>query len=399
MERIKRWMPLAAILMLAFNLRPVAVSVGPVLGDIAADLGMSGATAGFLTSLPALCFAVFGAVAPALSARVGQHRTVGLALLALVAGQVGRVFTDRPWVFLALSMLALAGMAMGNVLLPSLVRRHFPNRVGLATSLYSVFLAIGVTSASIATVPLAVALGGWRAAFTAGATIALAALLCWLPMLRHNQPVRRGDAGQAHVGLAAVARTPIGWALAVYFGMQSAHAYSLFGWLPTVFIDAGMTQVRAGLMLGVVTGLGILTAFVVPVWVGRVREPIGLILGINAMLSAAFLGLILAPMAAPLLWAVLFALGLSGFPFFLALVATRARTPSGTAALSGFAQSVGYLISAAGPLAMGILRDVFTSWTIPLLLQLSLVVPMTILGVHLSRSWFVEDRIARPVAS
>lgn len=393
MEQIKRWMPLAAILMLAFNLRPVAVSVGPVLGDIVTDLSMSGATAGFLTSLPPLCFAVFGALAPALSARVGQHTTVGLALVALVAGQVGRVFTSHPWIFLALSMLALAGMAMGNVLLPSLVRRHFPNRVGLATSLYSVFLAIGVTTASMATAPLAVALGGWRAAFGAGATIALAALLCWLPMLRHNQRSHGSTARHQHLGLANVARAPIGWALAVYFGMQSAHAYSVFGWLPTIFMDAGMDQVGAGLMLGVVTGLGILTAFVVPVWVGRVREPIGLMLGINTLLTAAFLGLILAPMAAPLLWAVLLALGLSGFPFFLALVATRARTASGTAALSGFAQAVGYLISAAGPLAMGILHDIFTDWTVPLLLQLSLVVPMTILGVRLSRTWFIEDRI------
>lgn len=394
MELIRRWMPLAAILLLAFNLRPVAVSVGPVLGDIAGDLSMSGAAAGFLTSLPTLCFAVFGGLAPEVSRRIGQHHTVGLALVALVAGQVGRAFTHAPWAFLALSMLALAGMAMCNVLIPSLVRRHFPNRVGLATSLYSVFLAIGVTLASVATVPLAVALGGWRAAFTAGATIALAALLCWLPMLRHNQRARAQTGQHRDVGLADVARAPIAWALAIYFGMQSAHAYSVFGWLPTVFIDAGMSQVRAGLMLGVVTGLGILTAFVVPVWVGRVRQPIGLILAINALLAVAFLGLILAPMSAPLLWAVLLALGLSGFPFFLALVATRARTPAGTAALSGFAQSVGYLLATAGPLGMGVLYDMFADWTVPLLLQLALVVPMTVLGVMLSRTWFIEDKVS-----
>ncbi len=399
MDRIRRWMPLAAILLLAFNLRPVAVSVGPVLGDIAAELGMGGAVAGFLTSLPALCFAVFGALAPELGRRIGQHRTVGLALVLLVGGQVGRVFATASWMFLALTVVALAGMALGNVLLPSLVRRHFPNRVSLATSLYSLFIAIGVTSASVATVPLAIALGGWRAAFTAGATIALAGLLCWIPMLRHNRPHSARTTGHVHHSLRDVSRTGIGWAMAVYFGMQSAHAYSVFGWLPTIFVDAGMDQVDAGLLLGVVTGLGILTAFVVPVWVGRVAQPVGLLLGINLLLTVAFLGLILAPMAAPLLWAILLALGLSGFPFFLALVGTRARTPSGTAALSGFAQSVGYLIAAAGPLAMGILYARFDDWTVPLVLQLSLVVPMTVLGLRIARRWFIEDRVEARVAS
>lgn len=393
MEWIKRWMPLVAVLLLAFNLRPVAVSVGPVLSDIVTDLGMGGAAAGVLTSLPALCFAVFGSLAPELGRRLGQHRTVGLALVLLAAGQVGRVFADGPWTFLVLSVVALAGMALGNVLLPSLVRRHFPNRVSLATSLYSLFIAIGVTTASVATVPLAIALGGWRGAFAAAATVGLAALVCWIPMLRHNRPHSSRTPGQVHHSLVDVARTRVGWAMALYFGMQSAHAYSVFGWLPTIFMDAGVSQVDAGLLQGVVTGLGIVTAFVVPVWVGRVAEPVGLLLGINALLTLAFLGLILAPTAAPLLWAVLLALGLSGFPFFLALVGTRARTPSGTAALSGFAQSVGYAVSAVGPLAMGILHQTFSDWTVPLLLQLSLVVPMTILGVHISRRWFIEDRI------
>ena len=139
---------LVAILVLAFNLRPVATSVGPVLAQITRDLNMGGVTAGLLTSLPALCFAVFGALAPAIASRIGPHRTIGVALVALVVGQAGRAWVPSAWAFLLLSVVALAGMALSNVLLPSLVRLHFPTRIGLATSLYSLSLTLGVTAAS-----------------------------------------------------------------------------------------------------------------------------------------------------------------------------------------------------------------------------------------------------------
>ena len=155
MESLKRWWPLVAILALAFNLRPVAVAIGPVLAEISADIGLDGVTAGLLTSLPTLCFAAFGALAPWVSQRIGVVPTVGLALAALLAGQVGRLLTHSPGPFLALSALALAGMALANVLMPTLVRLHYPHRVGTATALYSLTLTLGVTMASAATVPIA----------------------------------------------------------------------------------------------------------------------------------------------------------------------------------------------------------------------------------------------------
>lgn len=390
-DALRRWWPLVALLALAFNLRPVAVSVGPVLAEISGDIGLSGSLAGLLTSLPTICFAVFGALAPAVARRFGDHLAIGMALVLLIVGQVGRLMVDGPASFLLLSMVALSGMALANVLMPSLVRRHYPGRIGMATALYSLTMTIGVTLASATTVPLANALGGWRAAFAAWVVAAAAALLCWLPLLGQREPVRSHEL--ARVTLGQIARTRLGWALAVFFGIQSSQAYSIFGWLPSVYRSAGLDEVQAGLMLGIATGVGIIPAFLIPAYAARTRNPSVLFVSLMVFLVAGYLGLMLAPTSAPWLWAVFLALGTASFPLLLALFGTRARTPVATAALSGFAQSVGYVIATLGPLSFGILHARTDSWTPSIVLQLVLVVPMLIAGLYACRPLLVEDQL------
>ena len=390
-DALRRWWPLVALLALAFNLRPVAVSVGPVLAEISGDIGLSGSLAGLLTSLPTICFAVFGALAPAVARRFGDHMAIGIALVLLIVGQVGRLMVDGPASFLLLSMVALSGMALANVLMPSLVRRHYPGRIGMATALYSLTMTIGVTLASATTVPLANALGGWRAAFVAWVIAATAALLCWLPLLGQREPVRSHEL--ARVTLGQIARTRLGWALAVFFGIQSSQAYSIFGWLPSVYRSAGLDEVQAGLMLGIATGVGIIPAFLIPAYVARTKNPSVLFVSLMVFLVAGYLGLMLAPTSAPWLWAVFLALGTASFPLLLALFGTRARTPVATAALSGFAQSVGYVIATLGPLSFGILHARTDSWTPSIVLQLVLVVPMLIAGLYACRPLLVEDQL------
>jgi CP family cyanate transporter-like MFS transporter len=393
LESLKRWWPLVAILALAFNLRPVAVAIGPVLAEISADIGLDGVTAGLLTSLPTLCFAAFGAVAPWVSQRIGVVPTVGLALAALLAGQVGRLLMHSPGPFLALSALALAGMALANVLMPTLVRLHYPHRVGTATALYSLTLTLGVTMASAATVPIAQQLGGWRGALGVWIASGLAALVVWTPLLLGS--VRGATAKGSRVSLGRVARTPLGWALAVFFGIQSAQAYSIFGWLPSVFRSAGLSDIEAGYMLGIATGVGILPAFVVPVLAARLRHPSRLFLTIMAFLVAGYVGLMLAPSSTPWLWAALLALGQASFPLILALFGIRARTPGATAALSGFAQSVGYALATLGPMSFGVLHGATGSWTASISLQLALCVPMVVAGLYACRPLLIEDQLER----
>ncbi|GAB3623957.1 CynX/NimT family MFS transporter [Mariniluteicoccus endophyticus] len=386
------WLMLTALLVLALNLRPTASAPGPVLDLIRADLGMSGAVAGLLTSLPVLCFAAFGALAPMLANRYGGHRVVLVSVVAMVVGQILRLHVPGQALFLAASVVALAGMAMANVLLPSLVKQHFPERIGLVTALYSTSIIVGLTAASMLTAPLALAAGGWRQAMWAWVLLALAAVGPWLVMLAHD----RGHVpshGASRISLSRVARTPLGWCMALFFGFQSGSAYSVFGWLASIYTDAGASHAAAGLYLGIATGVGIPLGFLLPAYTARKNSPYALLVAIGVGGAVGYLGLAYAPLAAPVAWALLVAIGTAAFPIFLALMGMRARTSEGTAALSAFAQSVGYLVAAPWPILMGVLRDATGSYHWPLMMLTAMLVPVTGFALLSSRPQWLEDQL------
>ncbi|MCD4526493.1 MFS transporter [Nocardioides sp. cx-173] len=394
-SRAGKLLVLVGIVVLAFNLRPAAVSVGPVLDEIRDGLGMSGTEAGVLTSLPVLAFAVFGGLAPRLARRVGTHRLTLLALLCVLAGLLLRSRTDGVAPFLLLSLLALSGMATANVVLPSLVKQHFPERVGLLTALYSTALAIGLTAASVATVPIGDALGDWRHGLGVWALTAALAALPWLGLLRHDRPPADPDGvGHAPIGLVAVARTRLGLAMALFFGLQSLQAYAIFGWFPAIFRDAGYSAAQAGVLLGVITGVSIPLSFVIPSLAARRTDQRSIVSVLVACYPLGYAGMILAPYDGAWLWAVLVGVGTCTFPLILTQIGLRARTPAGTAALSGFTQSTGYLLAALGPFGVGLLHDASGGWTLPLLALIALSVPLLALGLAVARPAYLEDQLA-----
>jgi len=395
--RFQRVLVVLGIATLAFNLRPAAVSVGPVLDEVRDGLGLTGAETALLTSLPVLSFAIFGALAPRFARLAGMHRATLLALVALVAGLWLRSRSDSGPAFLLLSFLSLAGMAVANVLLPSLVKLHFPDRVGLLTSLYSTFLALGLTSASVLTVPIAdggAAAGeplDWRLGIGAWALTAAVAVVPWLGLLRHD---RRQDEQPHRFGLADVARTRIGWVMAVFFGLQSLQAYVIFGWVAKVYRDAGFSPSTAGLLLGVATAVSIPLSFAIPSLTARIRDPRLLLTVVMGFYPIGYAGLMLAPVGGAWVWAVALGIGTCTFPFILTLIGLRARTPAGTAALSGFTQSVGYLISVVGPFGIGLLHEATGGWTVPLSTLLALSVPQYLVGLIASKPAYLEDQLA-----
>lgn len=391
--RWQRILVLVGIVVLGFNLRPAAVSVGPVLDEITDALDMSGATAGLLTTLPVLAFASFGALAPDLARLAGVHRVTLVSLLAVVLGLGVRARTDEIWLFLMTSLVALAGMATANVLLPSLVRLHFPHRVGLLTSLYTTSMAIGLTFASVLTVPISEQLGSWRWGLLAWALTAIVAALPWLGLIRHD----RAPAATPHtVRLRDVARTRLGWAMALFFGLQSLQAYSIFGWFAQIYRDAGFSASTAGLLLGVITAISIPLSFLIPSIAARVDDQTWLILVLGACYPLGYVGLILAPAAGAWAWALLVGVGTTIFPLVLTLLGLRARTSQGTAALSGFTQSVGYLIAAVGPFGIGVLYDATGGWTVPLMALCAVVLGQIGAGLMVARPSYIEDQLPAP---
>jgi CP family cyanate transporter-like MFS transporter len=389
--RAEKVLVVVGIVVLAFNLRPAAVSVGPVLDEITKALGMSPTTAGVLTTLPVLAFAGFGAAAPGLARALGLHRVTLVALVAVVAGLGLRTATSNVPLFLLLSLLALAGMATANVLLPSLVKLHFPHRVGLMTSIYTTSLALGLTLSSVLTVPIAQAFGSWRWGLLAWAATALVAALPWFGLLRHDgRPARESST----ITLGAVARTRLGWAMAAFFGLQSLQAYSIFGWFAQVYRDAGFSAATAGLLLGVITAMSIPLSFWLPALAARLQNQTWMIAALVVCYPVGYLGLMVAPVAGAWLWAVLVGIAAAVFPVVLTLIGLRARTSEGTAALSGFTQSVGYLIAGIGPFGVGVLYDATGGWTVPLAVLMALVVPQLVMGLVVARPSYIEDALA-----
>ena len=392
--RLAKVLVVVGIAVLAFNLRPAAVSIGPVLDEITTGLRMNAAEAGLLTTLPVICFAGVGALAPRLARLVGLHRITLVSLALLAACLWARSKVDQPTVFLVLSFAALAGAATANILLPSLVKLHFPDRVGLLTALYSTSMAVGLTSASMLTVPLADHGGSvdWRRGLAVWALTAVVAAVPWLVLIRHDLRERETP---RPFGLGEVARTRLGWVMAVFFGLQSLQAYSIFGWFAKIYRDAGFDADTAGVLLGVITGVSIPLSFVIPALTARVHDQRVLLTVIMVFYPVGYLGLWLAPVGGAWVWAVAVGVGACTFPFILTLIGLRARTPAGTAALSGFTQSAGYLLAALGPFAVGLLYDATDGWTVPLLLITLLSLPLLLVCLYVARPAYVEDQLAR----
>jgi MFS transporter, CP family, cyanate transporter len=383
--RLSGLLLLLGIVLLAANLRPALTGVAPLIGEIRADTGISNGTAGLLTTLPLLAFALLSPVAPRVARRFGMERTLLVSLLVLAFGILLRWAGALPALFLGTAILG-AAIAVGNVLLPGLVKREFPGRAGLMTSVYSTSLGISAALAAGVSVPLAQLDGiGWRGALAVWALPAFLAAVGWLPQLgRKDRPVDPSDPGSPDT--RDLWRSPLAWQVTLFMGLQSLGYYVTLTWLPEILQEDGMSAARAGWMLGLSQAVAVVAMFLAPMIAGRRRSQRGVVAVAAGVSGAGALGLLVAGSAAGTLWVVLLGLG-QGASFSLALTffALRAPDHAHAAALSGMAQSVGYLLAAAGPFLFGVLRDATGAWKIPLALLLGITACLLIAGLGAAR--------------
>ncbi|QIB46588.1 MFS transporter [Streptomyces aureoverticillatus] len=407
------------IVLAALNLRPAITSLGALLEEVRDGLGMSGTLAGLLTSVPPLCFAVFGSLAPRFARRFGPSAVVCAGMAAIATGLLIRPFLGGTVGFLAASGLALMGIAVSNVLMPVIVKRWFPDRVGSMTGLYSMALALGTSLAAAVTVPVTDALGGsWRTGLAVWAALAVVAVVPWIPLAR-----RRGAdpavAGQERAAAgredAATGRKPsaapredegmrithsrTAWALACFFGLQATAAYITMGWLPQIFRDAGVPAGEAGVLLAVTMAMGVPLAFVIPRVATRLSHQGPVVVALGACGLAGYAGLYFAPAGGAWAWALLCGVSNCAFPLALTMVGMRARSSVGVAKLSAFAQSTGYLISIPGPLLVGVLYQHSGGWGLPIALMACLMVPQIAVGILAGRDRTIEDEVAAKAAA
>lgn len=447
-----------AVVLFALNMRAGVTSIAPVLQEIQGGLHMSDSLAGFLTSLPTLIFALVGLITPLASRTLGLHSTMLVAMVALSLGLIVRVFMGGSAGFLVFSIVALAGIAITNVLMPAFIKTHFPAQIPTYTAVYSTALTAMAFLSSVVVAPMSHSMStGWRGALGFWGVLAVLAVvpagILVVLQKKHHLAVGDGVAVGAEAGVAAdtdangVAHTGAGaanntvaagiaadadaadttdtadttdaadaaagaepvqlWvmfrskkarALALFFGLQSLQAFVQMGWLAQIFRDYGVSQNYAGMLAGLMQLLSIPGAMLAPALLGKVKNPRLLVAGTAAIAAPAYLGMLLAPASVPWLWVILFALANTTFPMALTLIGWSGRSGDTTALLSSFVQSFGFLIASLGPLLVGILLQATTGWTVPLIFCLVLVIPFAIAGYMSAAPGYVDDQLTRTPA-
>jgi CP family cyanate transporter-like MFS transporter len=389
---VPAWWIGVGIVLVAANLRPAVVGVAPLLSQIQADAQLSGTAAGVLTALPVLCFGLLAPAAPWLARRVGIERALLVALVVLSVGFVVRSSGSLVALFAGTVLLG-AAIAVGNVLLPSLIKRDFAHRTGVMTGLYTMAISGGAALAAGITVPVAQAAGlEWRGALAVWVLFAVLAMLCWVPPVRRApRPARTGG---ARVG--GLWRDALAWQVTVYMGLQSLSYFAVTAWLPAVLVDRGFDAAAAGWMLALASVAGIAGATVAPVLATRGRRQRGLAVGISVLAGLGLLG-VFAVTGLEVVAVVLLGIGqTAALGYALTLVALRAPDAAHAAQLSSMAQSVGYVVAAAGPFAFGALHDASGGWSMPALLLGAVLLVQGAAGVLAGRDRLVRRRTVLP---
>jgi CP family cyanate transporter-like MFS transporter len=414
--RLERVLLVTGVLALGYNLRGSITSLPPVFPELQDSLHLSAATVSVLAATPVICFGVVSGFAAALARRAGEERVLFVAMVALVAGLLARGAAPSVLLFPG-TILASGAIAVMNVLLSSLIKRRWPERAGFLIGLYITALSAGAIVASLVSVPLWQASGG-SVALTLGWLAGPAALgaLIWLPQLsaRGATPRRRpradpmAGASAADPRVAAeelllspslepasapapVPRVPVhryalAWYVTIFMGMQSLLYYAALSWLPTMLRDRGVSADDAGNLLALMGVGNLAVSLVIPVVAQRMRSQLLLVVPTVIALAAGLAGLLYAPLGGAVGWALLLGAGQNA-ALALAIFFTAARTPHAAAAasLSALAQSVGYLLAAAGPLEVGLLHAATGSWTASVAVLFALTGVLLVAGILAAR--------------
>lgn len=411
---------LLGLVFVALNLRFALTSVGPLIYDLRADLHLSGALAGLLTTAPLLALGLVAPFAPRLAERFGTEAVVLGCLLAIATGIALRLAPPVAFLFGG-TLLAGCGIAVANVLLPGIIKLRFADRAAFMTGVYSVTLSAGAAIAAGLTVPIEHWVDDWRIALAVWALPAVLAAFVWLPQIRRRAGVARGD-GAAGAGERGdtPADPPPGvdpasagerphlwrdrraWEVSITMGLQSLAFYVTVAWLPELLRDggAGASGATAGAIASLAMLMGIPVGLAMSVAAGRMRDQRPLAVLVVVVTFVGWVGLLAAPGVSPLLWSLLLGIGEGGcFTLALTLFVLRARDAAAAAELSGMAQAVGYTLAAFGPLAFGALHDLSGGWELPLTTMAAIAGVQLFVTLAASRPGYVGEQPAELAGS
>ncbi|WP_405104346.1 MFS transporter [Paenibacillus sp. FSL K6-1217] len=384
------WLMILGIIFIAANLRAPLTSVGPLVSLIRDNVNISNTLAGLITTVPLIAFALLSPFVPKLGQKYGVERIILISLIFLVIGIAVRSLSGAVTLYVGTAILGFA-ITICNVLLPSLIKREFPQQMGTMTGVYSVSMNLCGAIASGISIPLAVGAGmNWQGALGVWGILSVISVLFWIPQLKNPaQPaVVANSAGNNRQ--VNIWRSPLAWQVTLFMGIQSAIFYVLVAWLPEILKEQGISSSQSGWFLSVLIMASLPFAFIVPILAGRMSSQRLLVVITTILLLTGTLGLLYSSIDLLLLWVIILGIG-AGFAFGLSMMFFGLRTQSAhqAAELSGMAQSIGYLLAAIGPALIGYLHDASHSWSAPLLILVGASALLGIVGLGAARNQFV----------
>ncbi|ECJ3936880.1 CynX/NimT family MFS transporter [Salmonella enterica] len=373
---------IAGILMIATTLRVTFTGAAPLLETIRTDYDLSTAQTGLLTTLPLLAFALVSPLAAGIARRFGMERSLFAAMLLICAGIALRSLPSATLLFAGTAIIG-CGIALGNVLLPGLIKRDFSQHVARLTGAYSLTMGAAAALGSALVVPLALHGFGWRGALLMLMLFPLLAFLIWLPQWRTTRSANLSSSRALHE--RGIWRSPLAWQVTLFLGLNSLIYYVIIGWLPTILISHGYSEAQAGSLHGLLQLATAAPGLAIPLILHRFNDQRWIAALVSLLCAVGAAGLWFVPGQA-IIWTLLFGFG-SGATMILGLtfIGLRASSAHQAAALSGMAQSVGYLLAACGPPVMGKLHDASGSWYLPLSGVTVLAIVMAIFGLYAGR--------------
>lgn len=392
-DRLYQMTIVFGIIIVAANLRPAITSIGPLVGTIRDDLGLSNGSMGLLTSLPLILFALVSPVVPRFANKYTNELILLIGILILLLGIVLRSFSIITTLF-AGTFFVGAGIAVCNVLLPGIIKEKFPRKVGLMTSVYSTTMGTFAAIGSGLSIPLAKGLGlGWPTALLVWGIPAVIAGVTWTIISRNSKAKDDLELNYGNVEENQIWKSGLAWQVAFYMGFQSFLFYVTISWLPEILHSQGVSIATAGWLLFATQMIGLPFSFIVPLIADKLSSQrlIVFILGLCSLSGYGFL--LFGTTSTTMILSIIFiGITLGGtFPLALTLLSMRAKSARQAAALSGMAQSIGYILAAMGPMIMGYLYDLTSSWTIPLIILLIIAAFVVIFGMGAGRNKYVFD--------
>ncbi|MGE7615214.1 CynX/NimT family MFS transporter [Paenibacillus sp. NPDC101420] len=381
---------ISGIVLVAFNLRPAITSVGPLVGIIQEDVGLAHWSAGLLMSIPLISFAVMSSLVPRIAARLSNEKTLLLGLVILLVGISIRSISMTLFIFVG-TLLIGVGIAIGNVLLPVVVKEKFPQKFGLMTSIYSTSMGLFASLASGISIPLAHGLKlGWDGALIVWGIPTIIAIVVWILLIRLN-PAKDNAVKSVRISAKQIWRSPLAWKIALFMGFQSSLFYITMSWLPEILYNYGISRGTAGWLLSFTQIVGVPVSFLVPILAGRLRSQVWIAFALGMCSIVGYGGLWMgSSYPIMILSIILIGIALGGnFPLALSYIGIRARNGNQAAELSGMAQSMGYMLAAIGPILIGYLYDMTQVWTIPLITLIVISGVVTTFGMLSGRDKYV----------